>query len=452
MAQQLQRELSNRHIQLIAIGGAIGTGLFLGSGQTISLTGPSILLAYMIIGMVLFAFMRALGELLLSNTQYNSFVDIANDFLGPFGGFVIGWTYWISWIISSMSDLTAMGQYFSFWFPNFPHWITVLSIVFMLTLFNLLGAKLFGEIEFWFAIIKIITIVAIILLGLVIILFGIHTYYGQASFTNLAQYQGLFPHGSFGFLMSFQIALYSFVGIELIGVTAGETKHPEKTIPQAINNVPVRILLFYIGSLLVIMSVIPWDKIGTNSSPFVTMFKLIGIPFAAGIVNFVVLTAAASATNSGIYSNSRILFGLAKRGLGPQPLTKTNHHGVPFIAMLISSVILLVAVLLNYIFPNAIQLFIYVTTLSTVLFIVVWSMIVVSYIKYVRQHPQQHKQNTFKLLGGQWMAYVILGVFALIFILLFFSKETRMALFISPIWFIFLFLFYRRRLATKIKE
>ena len=415
MAKQLQRELNNRHIQLIAIGGAIGTGLFLGSGQTISLTGPSLLFTYMLIGIVLFAFMRALGELLLSNSKFNSFVDIANEYLGPFGGFVIGWTYWVCWIVSSMSDLTAMGQYFAYWYPQVPHWLTVLFIVLLLISFNLLGARLFGELEFWFSIIKVVTIITMVIVGLVLIFLSFKTEYGHASFGNLIHHGGMFPHGAAGFLMSFQIAVYSFIGIELIGVTAGETKNPEKTIPKAINNVPIRILLFYIGGLLVIMSVIPWFKVDPDSSPFVKLFTLIGVPFAAGIVNFVVLTAAASATNSGIYSNSRILFGLAKQGLGPKVLTKTNSNGVPYLSMLVSSITLLIAALLNFVFPDAIKLFIYVTTLSTVLFLVVWGMIIVSYIAYVKKNPEQHQSSAFKLWGGKIIAYIVLSFFIFIF-------------------------------------
>lgn len=444
MAKQLQRELNNRHIQLIAIGGAIGTGLFLGSGQTISLTGPSLLFTYMLIGIVLFAFMRALGELLLSNSKFNSFVDIANEYLGPFGGFVIGWTYWVCWIVSSMSDLTAMGQYFAYWYPQVPHWLTVLFIVLLLISFNLLGARLFGELEFWFSIIKVVTIITMVIVGLVLIFLSFKTEYGHASFGNLIHHGGMFPHGAAGFLMSFQIAVYSFIGIELIGVTAGETKNPEKTIPKAINNVPIRILLFYIGGLLVIMSVIPWFKVDPDSSPFVKLFTLIGVPFAAGIVNFVVLTAASSATNSGIYSNSRILFGLAKQGLGPKVLTKTNSNGVPYLSMLVSSITLLIAALLNFIFPDAIKLFIYVTTLSTVLFLVVWGMIIVSYIAYVKKNPEQHQSSAFKLWGGKIIAYIVLSFFIFIFILLFFSKDTRVAIFISPLWFIFLFFYYKK--------
>lgn len=236
-----------------------------------------------------------------------------------------------------------------------------------------------------------------VIVGLVLIFLSFKTEYGHASFGNLIHHGGMFPHGAAGFLMSFQIAVYSFIGIELIGVTAGETKNPEKTIPKAINNVPIRILLFYIGGLLVIMSVIPWFKIDPDSSPFVKLFTLIGVPFAAGIVNFVVLTAAASATNSGIYSNSRILFGLAKQGLGPKALTKTNSNGVPYLSMFVSSITLLIAALLNFVFPDAIKLFIYVTTLSTVLFLVVWGMIIVSYIAYVKKNPEQHQSSAFKL-------------------------------------------------------
>ena len=412
MSDHLQRGLSNRHIQLIAIGGAIGTGLFLGSGQTISLTGSSIIFTYLIIGVVLFMFMRGLGELLLSNSRYKSFVDIANDQLGPYAGFLIGWTYWMSWITSSMSDLTAMGSYVSYWSSNIPNWLTILFIVLLLMAFNSLGSNLFGEIEFWFSMIKIITIIVLIVVGLAFIILGFKTNHSTASFTNLYD-NGVFTHGAYGFLMSFQMAVYSFIGIELIGVTAGETKNPNVSIPRAVNSVPIRILLFYIGSLIVIMSITPWDHISADKSPFVQVFALIGIPFAASAINFVVLTAAASATNSGIFSDSRMLFGLAQDKQAPAIMGKTNKHGVPHIAMFISTSILLVAVMLNYIFPNTIQLFIYITTISTVLYLLVWILIIVSYIKYAYTHKEEHKQNVFKLKGGFLSGYAVLAFFFL---------------------------------------
>lgn len=453
MGNQLQRGLSNRHIQLIAIGGAIGTGLFLGAGQTISLTGPSILITYLVIGVILFMFMRGLGELLLSNTKYKSFVDIANDQLGLYAGFLIGWTYWMSWITSSMSDLTAMGSYVSYWSASIPNWLTIFFIVLILMTFNSLGAKLFGEIEFWFSLIKVITVIVLIVVGIIFIFLGVESYNTPASFTNLYK-DDVFTNGSYGFLMSFQMAVYSFIGIELIGVTAGETKNPEKSIPRAVNNVPIRILLFYIGSLVVIMSITPLSKISPVNSPFVQVFALVGIPFAASAINFVVITAAASATNSGIFSDSRMLYGLSKEKQAPKMMGKTNKHGVPHIAMFISTSILLIAVMLNYIFPNAIQLFIYITTVSTVLYLLVWVLIITSYIKYARINKQEHKQNTFKLKGGHYTAYVVLAFFFFVFVLLFFSDETRRAIFFLPIWLIATLLMYIRfkRKKEKSKE
>ena len=289
MADRLKRELSNRHIQLIAIGGAIGTGLFLGAGQSISLAGPSILLTYIIVGFALFMFMRAMGEMLLSDTKFNSFADITNEYVGPLAGFITGWTYWLTWIISGMAEVTAVAKYVSFWYPEIPNWLSALACILLLMSFNLLSTRLFGELEFWFAIIKVVTIIALIIIGIVMIVMAYQTPFGHASVSNIYNNGGVFPNGMSGFLMSFQMAIFSFLGIEMIGITAGETKNPHKTIPQAINNVPFRILIFYIGALAVIISIIPWNQLDPDSSPFVKVFALVGIPFAAGIINFVVL-------------------------------------------------------------------------------------------------------------------------------------------------------------------
>ena len=427
--EKLQRGLSNRHVQLIALGGAIGTGLFLGAGQTIAMTGPSILLTYIIIGFMLFMFMRG--------------ADVTNEYIGPFAGFVTGWTYWLCWIITGMAEVTAVAKYVSFWFPTIPNWITALFCVLILMVFNLLSAKLFGELEFWFAIIKIITIIALIVIGAIMILFAYKTQFGHASLTNLYKH-GIFTNGTSGFFMSFQMALFSFVGIEMIGVTAGETKDPEKTIPKAIDAVPIRILIFYVGALAVIMSIIPWDKVDPNESPFVRLFSLIGIPFAAGLINFVVLTAAASSCNSGIFSNSRMLFGLSEQKQAPSIFKSTNKQGVPHIAIIVSSALLLVTALLNYIFPNATLVFTYVTTISTVLFIIVWALIIWAYINYHRKNPELHKKAKFKLPGGKYMAYIILAFFIFVFCLLFVNATTRNAIFLTPIWFIILGIMYLR--------
>ncbi|MCG7419711.1 gamma-aminobutyrate permease [Macrococcus epidermidis] len=440
----LQRSLSNRHIQLIAIGGAIGTGLFLGAGKSINLAGPSILFTYIIIGLFLFLFMRALGELLLSNTNYHSFTDIARDYLGDFAGYITGWTYWFCWVVTGMAEVTAIAKYVQFWWPDFPTWLSSLLCILVLMFLNLLTAKLFGELEFWFALIKVITIIALIITGIVLIVIGFKTNFGVATITNLWSHGGFFPNGTNGFLLSFQMAIFSFVGIELIGVTAGEAQDPEKTLPRAINSVPMRIVLFYIGSLIIIMSVTPWDKIDPNESPFVKFFGLIGIGFAASLINFVVITSAASSCNSGIFSNSRMLFGLSKNySKGNDSFfQRTNKAGVPANAVVFSSVLLLLSVLLNYFMPNANAVFTLVTTVATVFFIVVWSIILAAYLVYLKRRPQLHQSSLYKLPGGKISAIAILLFFVFMFGLLFMAEDTRMGLFVSPLWFVLLAIMY----------
>ena len=388
-------------------------------------------------------FMRGLGEIIIQNTSFKSFADVTNTYIGPFAGFVTGWTYWLCWIITGMAEVTAVAKYVSFWFPHIPNWISALFCVLILMSFNLLSAKLFGELEFWFSIIKIVTIIGLIVVGAVMILFAYKTQFGHASLTNLYNH-GIFPKGASGFFMSFQMAVFSFVGIEMIGVTAGETKDPESTIPKAINSVPIRILIFYVGALAVIMSIIPWDKVDPDNSPFVKLFTLIGIPFAAGLINFVVLTAAASSCNSGIFSNSRMLFGLSDNKQAPPAFSKTNKNGVPHVAIIGSSALLLIAALLNYIFPDATLVFTYVTTLSTVLFLIVWALIIIAYINYSSKNPELHKASTYKLPGGKYMGYVILLFFILVFGLLFVNETTRRAIYLTPLWFVILGLMYWR--------
>ncbi len=444
MADRLKRELSNRHIQLIAIGGAIGTGLFLGAGQSISLAGPSILLTYIIVGFALFMFMRSMGEMLLSDTKFNSFADITNEYVGPLAGFITGWTYWLTWIISGMAEVTAVAKYVSFWYPEIPNWLSALACILLLMSFNLLSTRLFGELEFWFAIIKVVTIVALIIIGIVMIVMAYQTPFGHASFSNIYNNGGVFPNGMSGFLMSFQMAIFSFLGIEMIGITAGETKNPHKTIPQAINNVPFRILIFYIGALAVIISIIPWNQLDPDNSPFVKVFALVGIPFAAGIINFVVLTAAASACNSGIFANSRTLFGLADRKQAPPKFQVTNRRGVPVTAILVTCTLLLFAVLLNYFIPNATTVFVYISTVSTVLNIFIWTLIMIAYYRYTRVRPDLHKGSKFKMPGGKIMALCIIIFFAFIFCVLFVNPETRIGVIFAPLWLVVLAIMYRQ--------
>ncbi|MFE4243036.1 amino acid permease [Peribacillus butanolivorans] len=447
--QKLSRGLKNRHVQLIAIGGAIGTGLFLGAGKSIHLAGPSILFAYMITGVICFLIMRALGELLLTNLEYNSFVDFVKDYLGNMAAFITGWTYWFCWISIAMADLTAVGLYTQYWFPSVPQWMPGLIALVILLFMNLATVKLFGEMEFWFALIKVIAILALIVIGIFMIIKGFSTDSGAASFTNLWSHEGMFPNGINGFILSFQMVVFAFVGIELVGLTAGETEDPEKVIPKAINNIPIRIIIFYIGALIVIMSVYPWNAIIPSESPFVQVFVAVGIAAAAGIVNFVVLTSAASACNSAIFSTSRMVYSLAKDKNAPVPFAKLNARKVPSNALAFSTVVILTSVVLNYLMPEGV--FTLITSISTVCFIFIWGITVISHLKYRKTRPDLAKMNKFKLPFYPISNYLILAFLAFVLVVLALAEDTRVALFVTPVWFISLIAIYKMR-KTKVNH
>lgn len=440
MAQhELKRDLKNRHVQLIAIGGTIGTGLFLGSGKAIQLAGPSILFSYLIVGIALFFVMRALGELLLSNAGYQSFTDFATDYIGPWAGFVTGWTYWFSWIMTAMADIIAVGVYVRYWF-NIPQWVPALAILVLLLGLNLLTVKLFGELEFWFALIKVITILVLIIIGIVLLVIGFKTNAGTVSVKNLWAHGGLFPNGISGFLLSFQMAVFAFVGVELVGVSAAETSDPKKNIPSAINKIPMRILFFYVGALFILLSINPWNQLNATTSPFVKTFSLIGIPVAAGIINFVVLTSAASACNSGMFSTSRILYNLSLHQQGPARLAKLNKNRVPGNALLTSTVILSLGALLSKLIPE--QAFGIVTTISAICFIWVWGVILISHLRYTKLRPDLRKKSGFKAPFTPFINYVILGLFIFILGIMLWANETRTALLLTPAWFVLLVVLY----------
>jgi D-serine/D-alanine/glycine transporter len=439
----LARNLSNRHLQLIAIGGAIGTGLFMGSGKTISLAGPSILLVYAVIGFMLFFVMRALGEILLSNLEYRSFADFAGDYLGPWAQFFTGWTYWLCWIVTGVADVVAVSGYVSFWFPELALWIPALGLIFTLLALNLPTVRNFGEIEFWFALIKIVAIVGLIIAGVYMLSTGFTLPNGsQASVAHLWNHGGFFPNGFLGFVAGFQIAVFAFVGIELVGTAAAETKDPVRNLPKAINSIPIRVVLFYLGALFVIITVIPWDQVDPSSSPFVAMFSLAGLGIAAHVVNFVVLTSATSSANSGIYSTSRMIYGLATSKLAPKALGKLNNRKVPVNALFFSCIFLLAGVVLLYAGQSIIEAFTIVTTISALLFIFIWSIILASYLQYRRKRPDLHEQSTFKMPGGRAAVVMVLAFFAFILWALAQEPDTAAALKVTPFWFVFLAIAY----------
>lgn len=435
--QGLKRNLTNRHVQLIAIGGAIGTGLFMGSGKTIATSGPSVLLVYLLIGAVLFLFMRAMGELLLSDERYATFADIARDLIGPWAGFVTGWTYWMCWVVTGVADMVAITGYVRFWWPETPAWIPILAMTALLFALNAMTVKAFGETEFWFALVKVIAILALVVVGVVMVVVGTVDEAGtRAAVSNLWSHGGLFPTGFTGFLGGFQIALFAFVGIELVGTTVAETADPVKTLPKAINSIPVRIMLFYVAALAAIMMVTPWDQVDPERSPFVTMFSMTGFGAAATVVNLVVLTSAASSANSGIYSTSRMLFGLAKRGDAPRVFSHLSKRHVPRNALFLSCVFLLSAIVLMAFGDSISGAFTLVTSMSATLFMGVWVVIVVSYLLYLRDRPELHAASVFTAPGGALSAWIVLVFMALMVLVLALFPDTRAGLVTSLVWIV----------------
>ncbi|NRU69220.1 D-serine/D-alanine/glycine transporter [Clostridium beijerinckii] len=394
--------------------------------------------------------MRALGELLLSNLNYHSFVDFVYDYLGNGAAFITGWTYWFCWISVGMADLTAAGLYIQYWLPNIPQWLPSLIVLVILLIMNLTAVKLFGEMEFWFALIKVVAILALIIIGIFMIIRGFSTDAGASSFANLWSHGGLFPNGINGFILSFQMVVFAFAGIELVGLTAGETERPEHVIPKAINNIPIRIIIFYIGALIVIMSIYPWNSINPDKSPFVQVFAAVGIAAAASIVNFVVLTSAASACNSAIFSTSRMVYSLAKEENAPESMKKLTSSQVPSNATMFSAIVILISVILNFVMPEGV--FVLITSISTFCFIYIWAVIVICHMRYRKTNPELAAKSKFKMPLYPIINYIILAFFAFILVVLALNNETRVALFVTPVWFIVLGIIYNILKAKKKNE
>ncbi|PLS14685.1 amino acid permease [Bacillus sp. M6-12] len=434
---QLNRGLEERHISLMSLGAAIGVGLFLGSASAIKLAGPAILLAYALGGMAIFFIMRALGEMAIKNPVAGSFSRYARDFISPLAGYLTGWNYWFLWVVTCMAEITAVGIYMEFWFPETERWMWALAALVIMTSVNFLAVKAYGELEFWFALIKIVTIVAMIVIGAGMIFFGLGNGGAATGFGNLVNNGGFFPNGISGVLMSLQMVMFAYLGIEMIGVTAGEVKNPKKSISRAIDTVFWRILIFYVLSLTVIMSIYPWNEIGSQGSPFVLTFEKIGIPGAAGIINFVVLTAALSSCNSGIFSTGRMLYNLAEQGEAPISYGKITKNGVPGNAVLASAGALLIGVCLNYIVPA--KVFTWVTSIATFGAIWTWATILISQMKF-RKRLTSEELDKLEYKMPLFPYSNILALLFLIFVVavMAYVPDTRIALIVGPLWFIIL--------------
>ncbi len=439
MEKKLKRGLKNRHLQMIALGGAIGTGLFYGSTATISMAGPAVILSYLIGGGVIFLIMRMLGEMAVDEPVTGSFSYYAEKYWGKFPGFLVGWNYWFNYIIVSMAELMAVAIYMNFWFPDLPQWISILACLAVITAVNLVNVRAYGEAEFWMALIKIVAILCMIVLGAYLILSAPGGFPENVS--NLWAHGGFFPNGLWGMALSIVPVMFSFGGIELIGITAGEADDPDRTIPTAINQVIWRILVFYVGTMAVLMALWPWNLVGKEASPFVQIFVNVGIPAAAHILNFVVLMAAVSVYNSAIYSNSRMLYRLAEDGNAPAFLKRLSSHGVPVTGIFVSSGITLLAVVLNYFFPK--HAFMYMLSIATCAAVITWVSIAITHLKFRRYCRERSHATKFKALLYPFGNYLCLAFFAGIIALMAQIPDMQMAVIVLPVWLLVLWIGFR---------
>jgi len=444
----LKRSLQNRHIQLIALGGAIGTGLFLGSAGVLKSAGPSMILGYAIAGCIAFLIMRQLGEMIVEEPVAGSFSHFAHNYWGRFAGFLSGWNYWALYLLVGMAELTAVGKYVQFWWPEVPSWVTAASFFVLINLINLTSARWFGETEFWFALIKVIAILGMIILGMLLLATGSGG--PQAGVSNLWSHGGFFPNGLQGLIMVLAIIMFSFGGLELVGITAAEAENPRKVIPQAINQVVFRILIFYVGALSVLLMLYPWNLLleSINSagdpysgSPFVLVFSLLGRDVAANLLNFVVLTAALSVYNSGVYCNSRMLYGLAEQGDAPRVFTTVNRRGVPVLAIGVSALMTLLCVLINYLAPR--QALEVLMSLAVAALLINWTMISLTHLKFRVAMRARAIEPGFKAFWYPLGNYLCLLFVAGIALIMLNMPGIRVSILLLPVWIGLIWLCFR---------
>ncbi|WP_065409522.1 amino acid permease [Pseudobacillus wudalianchiensis] len=432
--KELKRGLESRHIQMIALGGTIGVGLFMGSASTIQWTGPSVMLAYAISGIFIFFIMRAMGEMLYVEPSTGSFATFGYKYIHPLAGYITAWSNWFQWVIVGMSEIIAVGAYMQYWFPDLPAWIPGMVAMVILGAANLISVKSFGEFEFWFAMIKIITIVLMIIAGIGLIFFGIGNGGDAIGLSNLWRHGGFFAGGWSGFFFALSLVVAAYQGVELIGITAGEAKDPQKTLTKAIQSIIWRILIFYIGAIFVIVTVYPWDQLSSIGSPFVATFAKVGITAAAALINFVVITAAMSGCNSGIYSAGRMLYTLGVNGQAPKFFTKLSHNGVPLVGTFGVLIGLAIGVVLSYIAPE--NLFVYVYSASVLPGMVPWFIILISQIQFRKTKGAEIKNHPFKMPFAPVSNYLTIAFLVMVLVGMWFNDDTRISLIVGIVFLI----------------
>ncbi|OZM72222.1 L-asparagine permease [Amycolatopsis antarctica] len=418
---------------MIAIGGAIGTGLFLGAGGRLATAGPALAIGYAVCGVFAFFVVRALGELILYRPSSGAFVSYAREFMGEKGAFVAGWMYFLNWATTGIADITAIALYAHFWsmFTDIPQWTLALIALAVVLALNLVSVKLFGEMEFWFAIIKVAALVLFMIVGIVLLINGDPINGTAPSPSLLTDEGGFLPNGVMPLVLMIQGIVFAYASVELVGVTAGETAEPEKIVPKAINSIMWRIGVFYVGSVVLLAMLMPWNAYTEGESPFVTVLSNIGIPAAGDVMNLVVLTAAMSSLNSGLYSTGRILRSMAVAGSAPRFTGVMNKNQVPYGGILLTSGVCVLGVGLNYLVPA--DAFEIVLNFAAIGILATWGIITVSHLLFWRKTQSgELTRPSFRLPGSPFTEIVTLAFLASVLVLMWFDDSGRLTLLSLP--------------------
>ncbi|MGW4074872.1 amino acid permease [Streptomyces asiaticus] len=427
------KSLKARHVNMIAIGGAIGTGLFLGAGGRLKDAGPSLALAYAVCGLFAFLVVRALGELVLHRPSSGAFVSYAREFLGEKGAFVAGWMYFLNWATTGVADITAVATYTHYWgmFTEIPQWAIALVALAVVLTVNLISVKIFGELEFWFAIIKVGALVVFMAIGIFLLVTREQVAGGSTGPSLITDHGGVFPHGVLPMLLVIQGVVFAYASVELVGVAAGETENPEKIMPKAINSIMWRVALFYVGSVVLLSMLLPSGSYSGDESPFVTVLSKIGVPAAGGVMNLVVLTAAMSSLNSGLYSTGRILRSMAMSGSAPKFTGVMSRTHVPYGGILLTAFFCVLGVGLNYVVPD--KAFEIVLNFAAIGILSTWAIIMLCHLLFWRRaRAGQVSRPGYRLPGSPYTEIVTLGFLASVLVLMWAdggpSRLTVMAL------------------------
>ncbi|THA32401.1 amino acid permease [Streptomyces sp. A1547] len=414
------KSLKPRHVNMIAIGGAIGTGLFLGAGGRLAEAGPSLFVAYAVCGVFAFLVVRALGELVLYRPSSGAFVSYAREFLGEKGAYTAGWMYFLNWATTGIADITAVATYTHYWhlFSDVPQWVIALIALAVVLTVNLISVRIFGELEFWFAIVKVSALVVFMGIG-IFLLVTRHPVDGAVPGSALITGNGgIFPNGLLPMLLIIQGVVFAYASVELVGVTAGETENPEEIMPKAINSIMWRVGLFYVGSVVLLSMLMPWSSYSAGQSPFVTVLSHIGVPAAGGVMNLVVLTAAMSSLNSGLYSTGRILRSMAVNGSAPRFTARLSRTQVPYGGILLTSGMCVLGVGLNFVVPA--DAFEIVLNLAAIGILATWGMIMVCHLFFWRKtRDGELTRPSYRLPGSPWTELVTLAFLASVLVLMY---------------------------------